>query len=230
MNEAEVETMGQSTSKTSHSQEFHFCNSLSDSVYWAQEKMMQLRDHIAILLAGAFILLCFSGCLTVESKEYRIKLKSDTSGEATIKFINIVSESDDTTDISTEDFDQLIEFYLEGNQLEKENPGYTNVRKRLYEENGILVGEITFDFDSLAVVRLFRYDEKSPFMYFVGNPLSAEQYVESNGLFGPDWLPVVFWHSGTRDLYFKTRIISEVTYRRSMTKLFHAWQSRLKKH
>jgi hypothetical protein len=165
-----------------------------------------------------------SGCLTVENKEYHITLTTDHSGEATIKFLDIVSETDDTIDISDDDFQQLIEFYLEGTQLEAENPGFRNVRKQLYEEDGMLVGEVTFDFDSLSVVRLFKFDEDSPFMYFVGSPFSSELLVETNGSFGQDWMPVVFWEKDTRELYVKTKVASEVVHHRSLLKNFKEWQ------
>lgn len=164
-----------------------------------------------------------TGCLTVEVKEYRITLKNDHSGEATIKFINIVSETDDSLDMSGDDFSQLIEFYLQGNQLERENPGFRNVRKRLYEENGVLVGELSFTFDSLAVVRFFKFNPDSPYMYFVGSPLSSEQLLETNGTFGRDWMPVIFWPGDTRQLYVKTRVVSEVAFRRSLLPHFQAW-------
>jgi len=52
-----------------------------------------------------------SVCLTVENKEYYITLTTDHSWQATIKFLNIVSETDDAIDISDDDFQQLIEFY-----------------------------------------------------------------------------------------------------------------------
>jgi hypothetical protein len=169
--------------------------------------------------------LVLSGCLTVESKEYRIRLNPDLSGEATILFSNILSESEDTVDIADDDFRQLTEFYLEGTQVEKENPGYHNVRKRLFERDGKLMGEISFTFDSIAAVRLFRFDRSSPLMYFVGSPLSAEQLVETNGTRGPDWMPVVFWPRETAELYVRTKLVSEVPYQRSLLKNFQAWQS-----
>ena len=121
-------------------------------------------------------------------------------------------------------FQQLIEFYLEGTQLEAENPGFRNVRKQLYEEDGMLVGEVTFDFDSLSVVRLYKFDEDSTFMYFVGSPLSSEVLVETNGSFGRDWMHVVFWEKDTRDLYVKTKVVSEVVHHRSLLKNFKEWQ------
>ena len=165
------------------------------------------------------------GCLTVETKEYHIRLKTDHSGEATIKFGNILSESEDTLDVSNDDFQQLIEFYLEGTQLEKENPGFHNVKKSLYEKDGVLMAEVTFSFDSLSAIRLFKFDRESPYMYFVGNPMTSEQLVETNGKFGRDWMPVVFWGRDTRELFVKTKVLSEVTHHRSLLKQFKEWES-----
>ncbi len=179
----------------------------------------------SLLLTGTLCLALCSGCLTVENKEYRIKVRSDLSGEATIRFVNIVSEADDTLDISADDFKQLIDMYLNGNQLEKENPGFKNVKKRLYEQDGVLVGEISFSFDSISAVRLFRFDKNSPLMYFTGSPLSAEQLVETNGTRGPDWMPVVFWDRDASELYVKTRVVSEVPYRHSLLTRYQDWQA-----
>jgi hypothetical protein len=183
-----------------------------------------MQTHIRIFSLAA-LGLSLSGCLTVESKEYRIKLKSDHSGEATIKFINIMSEADDTVDITGDDFKQLIDFYLHGTQLEKENPGFQNVKKRLFEENGTLCGEITFTFDSLGSVRLFQYDDDSPYMYAVGSPLSSEQYVESNGVLPRDWMPVLLWPKETREFYIKTKVVSEVSFQRSLLTNYADWQA-----
>lgn len=166
-----------------------------------------------------------AGCLTVESKEYRITLRPDLTGEATITFVNILSESEDTSDVSADDFTQLIQFYYEGAQFEEDNPGFRNVRKRLYERDGKLMGEVAFSFDSIAAVRLFRYDADSPFMYFAGSPLSAEELVETNGTRGPDWLPVVFWPRGTTTFFVKTKVASEVQYRRSLLNRYREWQA-----
>lgn len=184
--------------------------------------MQRLLFVLFILL----VILELPSCLTVESKEYHITLNPDHSGEAVIKFINIMSEADDTVDISNDDFHQLIDFYLQGNQLEKENPGFHNVKKRLFEQDSVLCGEITFTFDSLGSVRIFKYDANSPFMYAVGSPLSSEQYVESNGMLGRDWMPIVFWPKDSRDLYIKTKIVSEVSFHRSLLQNYKAWLSR----
>jgi hypothetical protein len=173
----------------------------------------------------ATLIFLSAGCLTVEQKVYRITLRPDLSGHATITFVDIRSESDDTVDITEEDFRQLIEFYLEGDQIERDNPGFRNVSKRLFEEDGVLKGELSFDFDSLAVVRLFRYDRSSPLMYFAGSPLSSEQLVETNGTRGPDWLPVVFWDHDAEEVIIRTRVVSEVSYHRSLLARYSAWRA-----
>ena len=179
----------------------------------------------ATIVRLSFCAMLISGCLTVENKEYHIRLKSDHSGEATVRFINIMSESDDTVDISKDDFQQLIEFYVQGAKFESENPGFKNVKKRLYEEDGVLVGELTMTFDSLSALRVFKFDKDSPFMYFVGSPLSSEHFIESNGTFGRDWMPVVFWPKEARELYVKTRVISEVAHHRGLLRNFKEWQA-----
>lgn len=183
-----------------------------------------LKPILHILSVLLLAVLIIPGCLTVEGKEYRFTLKPDRSGEATIRFINIMSESDDTTDVSADDFRQLIEFYVKGTQLERENPGFKNVQKRLFEENGMLMGEISFTFDSLSAVRLFRFDQSGPYMYFAGSPLSSEVLVVTNGTRGPDWMPVVFWPADASEIYIRTRVVSEVPFHRSLVNSFRQWR------
>ncbi|MBI4535790.1 MAG: hypothetical protein HY708_05890 [Ignavibacteriae bacterium] len=184
-----------------------------------------MRFPILSTIIILFTTITISACLTVESKEYHIKLKTDHSGEATIRFINILSETDDSLDFSADDFKQLIDGYLNGAKLEKENPGFHNVRKRLYEQNGNLIGEVTFTFDSLSSVRIFKYDKDSPYMFFAGNPVTSELVVESNGYIGEQWMPIVFWPKDAQELYLKTRISSDAIYRKSLLKHFQAWKT-----
>lgn len=183
---------------------------------------MKLAHRLTLLAVCSALSI---GCLTVESKEYHIKMTGETSGEATIKFINIVSESDDTTDISNDDFRQLIDLYVRGNKLEDDNPGFRNLKKKLYEENGVLVGEISFTFDSLSVIRFFQFDENSPYMYYASNPLSSETLVETNGVLAEKWMPVVFWEKCAREFYVKTRVSSEGRYHSSLLNEFRTWKA-----
>ncbi len=181
------------------------------------------RPLFLTLMLG-IILVLLPGCLIVETKEYHITLKNDGAGEARIVFNNIQSESDDTVDVTKPDFNQLIDLYLHGSQIERDNPGYKNVVKQLYEKDGKLTGEVTLSFDSLATMRLYQYDNEGPLMYFVGSPLSSEVMVETNGTYGRDWMPIVFWPKGTKELYIKTRVVSQGSYHRSLLALFRAWE------
>ncbi len=114
-------------------------------------------------------------------------------------------------------------------KLEKDNPGFRNVRKRLYEEKGILCGEISFTFDSLSHVRFFKFDKDSPYMYYASNPLSSETLVETNGSQGEQWMPMVFWKKDARDFFVKTHVVSEARYRTSLLRQFREWQAQQKK-
>jgi hypothetical protein len=189
---------------------------------------LRFRTSVPRLTVASFvlaILALFPGCLTVETKEYHISLKDGGSGEARIVFSDIRSESDDTTNASAEDFRQLIDLYLLGTHFEKDNPGFHNVHKRLYEDDGKLCGEVTLSFDSLAALRLFQYKNQGPLMYFVGSPMSSEELVESNGEFGRTWMPVVFWPEGTHELSIKTKVVSQAPYHHSLLALFKKWES-----
>ncbi len=204
-----------------------FCVSSADSIYYGnltdRRKILMTRLLFLVLTLLAIVTLV-PGCLIVETKEYHIALKSGGSGEARIIFNDIQSETDDTVDVAKSDFDQLIDLYLHGSQFERDNPGYKNVEKHLYEKDGKLIGEVTFGFDSLAVMRLFQYDNDGPLMYFVGSPLSSEVMVATNGTYGRDWMPIVFWPKGTRELYIKTRVVSQGSYHRPLLALFKTWE------
>ena len=182
-----------------------------------------MKPSLLILIS---VLLPIAGCLTVKEKEYTIRLTTGQSGEATIRFVDIGSASDDSADVTEEDFKHLIDFYINGTGIEEENPGLRNVRKRLFEDNGVLCGELAFEFDSLSAVRLFRYDKDSPFMYYVGPEVFSEQLVETNGALGGEQMPVIFWPKKTREFAIRTRILSDASYRKSLLTLFHHWEGR----
>jgi hypothetical protein len=102
------------------------------------------------------------------------------------------------------------------------------VSKRLYEDHGLLHGEIRFEFDSLASLRLYRFDSLSPVMYYVGDEFSTERVIETNGVYGGEIMPVVFWPRGTQELTLKTHVVSEAQYRRSLLPHFRAWEQERK--
>jgi hypothetical protein len=149
-----------------------------------------------------------TSCLTVEKKEYTFQLKDNTSGTLTIKFINILSMKDDTTDVSASDYSELMNSYINGDQMESDYENAIVRSKRLFEENGVLCGEVIIDFSELSNVGLFQYEPKGPYMINVGSFLEGETYLTSNGEYGGDIMPVVFWPKGNESLTLTTYVTS----------------------
>ncbi len=176
-------------------------------------------------LSGLLILIAtLSSCLTVEKKEYTFELKDNNTGTLTIKYINIMSMIEDTADVSQQDFDELIASYIEGNEIELEYQNAQVRSKRLFEEDGQLCGEVIIDFNDLASVGLFQYDGKSPFMFNVGSFLDSETFLSSNGDFGGDIMPVVFWSRSTKSLKLTTYVTDpdETTF--SLLEEYQEWK------
>lgn len=175
--------------------------------------------------AVAMITFLISGCLTVEKKEYTFEFTGKNSGILTIKYYNIMSVMDDTLDVSDADFDELISSYLYGEEIENEFPYATNIQKNLYEEDGVLCAEVTLEFDDLEAAHLFQYDTKSPFMFNLGSSwLDSETYFESNGVYGGEQMPVVFWDSGIKMLKLTTQITTPDETTMSLAGLYRDWK------
>ncbi len=159
-----------------------------------------------IYLAVILFVLTLSSCLTVEKKEYTFELKDANSGTLTIKFINILSMKDDTADISAADFDELVNNYINGDAFDEDYPDAIIRSKKLFEEGGVLCGEVIIDFNNLRNVGLFQYDSKSPFMFNIGSFLESETFLNSNGEYGGDVMPVVFWPKSLKSLKLTTYV------------------------
>lgn len=176
------------------------------------------------IVSLAFILLFLSSCLTVEKKEYTFQMEDKNSGTLTIKFINILSMKDDTTDVSESDFQELVSSYIEGNEIEDDFPRAIIRGKRLFEEEGVLCGEVIIDFYDLASVGLFQYDKNSPFMFNVGSFLDSESFLKTNGQYGGDVMPVVFWPDSLKTFELTTYITSPDEKTVSLLSEYNNWQ------
>ncbi|HRS54417.1 MAG TPA: hypothetical protein P5250_06895 [Bacteroidales bacterium] len=165
-----------------------------------------------IIIAIAFLAFAMSSCLTVEKKQYTFEFTGNNSGKLTIKYINIMGSEDDSTKTTEEDFYELIDDYYNGDKIEKNYPYATNIQKRLFEENGQLCGEVTMNFNNLSAARLYQYDKKSPIMFSISQALDSEEYLESNGTYGGEFMKVVFWPKGTKKLTITTKVSSPDSY------------------
>lgn len=186
--------------------------------------MMKINNIFKISVAF-FLMLMLNSCLTVEQKSYTFEFTGENSGTLTIQYINILSVKDDGADVSAKDFKDMLDQYMEGGQIAEDFPGATNIRKRLYEENGKLNGEVKLDFPSLSAARLYQYDPKGPLMMSISAAYDSETYVESNGVYGNDFMPVVFWPAGTKKLTLKTLVSEQDESGISLVEEYRKWKA-----
>jgi hypothetical protein len=175
-----------------------------------------------MLVAATSIL--FSGCLTVEKKEYTFEFTGDNSGILTIRYINILSIMDDDMDVSESDFDELITTYLYGSSIEEEYPLANVVSKRLYEENEMLCAEVVIEFPDLAAAKLHQFNKDSHYMYALCQCLNSESYLSSNGSFGSTEVPVVIWPAGSQKLELVTSVTEPDETTLSLLPYYQAWE------
>lgn len=169
---------------------------------------MKIKYLLFFVIAG-IVSAGLAGCLTVETKEYSYDLKSGNSGSGKIKYINIMRTDDSASTIEA-DYQDLITSYLKGNKPEDEMLGVKNVKKRLFEEDNHLCGELTFDFDDITSLKFFNYNGKVWAYNLSSNSMGLfggnESYFSSNGTFGGENMPVIFWDSKDKEFEFKTTV------------------------
>jgi hypothetical protein len=166
-----------------------------------------MKKNLFTWISLISIALFLNSCLTCEKKEYTFQFTGKDTGVLTIKFINIMSTMDDTIDNTEEDFATLMTDYYEGTELENDFPDATLVDKRLFEEDGVLCGEVKFEFSGFAMAHLYQHHETGPLMYCLGcYSIDSEYYNDSNGEFGGDIMPVVFWNPDLTTLELKTDV------------------------
>ncbi len=157
--------------------------------------------YIVMAVLAAVLL---TGCLTPVYKEYTINVNPDGSGSGTIRFVDIISgEPWDEGEIQS-DFRELIEEYLGGSYFEEDYYGMTVKEKKLYEEDGVLVGQIDFNFKSLSTLKFYRYEKCDCCPWMNTELLEDEHLIETNGefIYGD---PIVYiWPSDVTTMEFKT--------------------------
>lgn len=173
-----------------------------------------------------FLAVIVSSCLTIEQKEYTFEINADGSGSLRIKYINILSMKDDTANVAQFDFQELVSTYLEGNQLQQDYPDAVIRSKRIFEEKGILCGEVILDFNNLRNVGIYQYDANCPYMFNINSFLDSESFVSSNGDYGGDIMPVVFWPKTLTRLKVSTSITIPDETTISLVDDYRMWKMR----
>ena len=153
------------------------------------------KNYIIVFIG--FFLILFTGCLTVEKKEYIIELTDGTSGTLTVKYYNIMSQPDDGKDVSLEDFGILVDDYLNGDKVNENFPNTTIISTELFEANGMLCGKVVLKFNALEYIKLYRHHEKGPYMWNIFNSFS-EKVETTNGEYDEDKFSAIFWSENTK--------------------------------
>ncbi len=159
------------------------------------------------LLLIIIIPLSLASCLTCERKEYTIQLTGEKSGRMTIKYVNIFSSLIDSTGELSADYDEMMNLWLNGEKIERDFPQAKKFKKRLFKENGTLCGEVIMEFDDISKINIYRHQGKGPFMFSMAAVNDDnETFLQTNGEFGGEKMPVIFWPDDSRTLRFSTKI------------------------
>lgn len=183
-------------------------------------------NKLTSLIILFFLALLLSSCLTIEEKEYTFEIKEDGSGSLRIKYINILSMKDDTATVTKSDFQELVTNYIEGDQLGQDYPDAVIRSKRIFEEGGVLCGEVIIDFKTLRSVGIYQYDPNCPYMFNINSFLDSESFVSSNGEYGGDIMPVVFWPNNLSRLKLSTSITNPDETTISLLDEYRLWKVR----
>ncbi|MBK7381342.1 MAG: hypothetical protein IPJ03_20570 [Ignavibacteriales bacterium] len=191
---------------------------------------MKLIKSASLFTAVIIFSFVVSGCLTTQYKEYSYKVNKDGSGSGKILFYNIVSQLDDGKNVSFKDFGELVDDYLNGTRFEDDNLKLKVTDKKLFEKDGMLMGEVAFNFESLDSIGFFitKNCDCSPIMYHLSN--YNETFIESNGKWlGADGnFPVIVWEDGSRELKFKTAAQEDVTEANSLLPMWKTYKETAK--
>jgi len=182
-----------------------------------------MRRLLFLVVLFTSLLFILPSCLTVEKKEYHFEFTAKNSGVLTMKYVNIMSVFEVDEDIDT-DFNELINSYLEGDLIDKEFRFSKIISKRLYEENGVLCGEVKLEFSELVAAHLFQYEEAGPIMFHFNKDSKMEKYSSSNGNYGGEVMPVVFWLDSLSCLELFTNITQPDTTCISLLEKFKEWE------
>ena len=189
-----------------------------------QNQSLHMKKAVYLILITFLSSIILSSCLTVEKKEYTFEFTGHNSGILTIKYYNIMSSAEDGEDMSEADFAELIKTYFVGDQLEQDYPLANEIEKKLYEEDGVLCAEVKITFNDLAGAGLYQHTDNGTYMFGIKSAFDGEEYVASNGEYGGEIMPVVFWQNNEMVLRLVTSVMQQDESTVSLLPQYKKWK------
>jgi len=152
---------------------------------------------------------------------YKYEFTGKNTGTLTILYYNI-SSSNDSEGVAHTDFTELIDSYLNGSKPQDEFPGAQVIKKELYEDNGKLCARMVLGFSDLKTARLYQADPKGAYMLHMSS--FSESYVSSNGTWGGEIMPVVFWDRKLKTLDVTTTVEKNIDNTLNLLEMYKAWK------
>jgi len=186
---------------------------------------------LSLILAAALLL---SGCLWVQSAQFRIRVSPNGSGAGMVRYNNIcyapnaITDSISTTDVG-DALTSLLSDYLHGHAFEEEYTQAHVTGKRLFRQDSMLVGEVTFTFDSLPAFSFYRYrDAKGEFISQLVHPLFGLYHtavLQSNAPYTAraEGNAVLVWPAATQEFDFTVGTTLDSLFPTKYLSLANAW-------
>lgn len=165
-----------------------------------------MKKSLVFLLV--LLMLGLSSCLTVEKKSYTIRLEKDGSGVLTIDYYNIFAElsEDEKPEDAKQYYDELMNDYFNGETILKLYPRAKKIKKELFEKDGKLCGRVIVEFANISDIGLYKQSKKGDLMFALCSSMFSETYINSNGIYGGETMPVVFWNKKEKNLILETSL------------------------
>jgi hypothetical protein len=163
---------------------------------------MNIRSRYAAAIAIGAFCVGFSGCILIRTTEHRINLRSDGSGEAVLRLIDI--RSDETVDsLAERDFRIMMSSFEQEGMKDFEDNGRKVTSKRLFARNDTLVAEIGYTFTSLGAIQGLHVTNEE--LYLVVN--DSREVIRTNGRV-ETWQKTsqrIVWNRDAQRLLFQIR-------------------------
>jgi len=163
---------------------------------------MNIRTRYAAAIAIGALCIVFSGCILIRTTEHRINLRSDGSGEAVLRLIDI--RSDETVDsLAERDFRIMMSSFDHDGTKDFEDNGRKVTSKQLFVRTDTLVAEIGYTFTGLGAIEGLHVTNEE--LYLVVS--ESREVVRTNGRV-ETWQKTsqrIVWHRDAERLLFQIR-------------------------